>query len=234
MVDFHLAERVLDDQGMSFGVLVLEPIKPRLSVLFGVGYGGHPVIKIKMLQTLADRGCTVVAPRFDRLTSPVPSADALVIRARRMRIAFEEVARTDLPAVGVGHSIGAALLLILAGAAASTMARETVRVSFERRLEKLALLAPATDFFSVPGALQAVTSSIAVWAGTRDEITPIAAIGALKTALPSITPVAIRTITGAGHFSFMNTPPPHIAEPLLQRDAVLECLAEELSSFLVG
>jgi fermentation-respiration switch protein FrsA (DUF1100 family) len=123
---------------------------------------------------------------------------------------------------------------MLAGAVASTMAREAVRVPLDQRLERLALMAPATDFFRVPGALEGITASVAAWAGTRDEITPPRMVQMLENALYGIAPVEVRIVADAGHFSFMNMPPPHAAQTLPHRDAVLECLAEEVAGFITS
>lgn len=77
--------------------------------------------------------CTVVAPRFEGPTSPIPSADALEMRIRRLRIAFLEVAQAHLPATGVGHSMEATLLLMLVGSVATTMAAETIGIPSEQQ-----------------------------------------------------------------------------------------------------
>ena len=224
----------LDDEGSRFEVLVLKPAEPRVSVLFAVGAGGDPGRHLPLLRALAAHGCAVVAPRFEQLISPAPDADVLEMRARRLQLAFNELAQPHLPAAGVGHSIGTTILLMLAGAAATTTARETVRVPLERRLKRLALMAPATDFFSAPGALLGVTASIGAWAGTRDEITPPGMAQMLENALLGIVPVKVRIIADAGHFSFMNEPPPQAMEPLPDRDSALKHLAEEVAEFITG
>jgi fermentation-respiration switch protein FrsA (DUF1100 family) len=114
------------------------------------------------------------------------------------------------------------------------MAREAVRVPLDQRLERLALMAPATDFFRVPGALEGITASAAAWAGTRDEITPPRMVQMLENALYGIAPVEVRIVADAGHFSFMNMPPPHAAQTLPHRDAILERLAEEVAGFITS
>ncbi len=222
----------LDDEGSPFETLFLKPAQPRASVLFAVGGGGDPERHLSLLQALAAHGCAVIAPRFVRLTSAAPDADMLEMRARRSQLAFNKLAQPDLPAAGVGHSIGATILLMLAGAAASTIAQETVRVPPEQRLKRLALMAPATDFFRAPGALLRVTAQIGVWAGTRDEITPPRMAQMLENNLHGIVPVQVRVVAEAGHFSFMNVPPPDALESLPDRDLVLKRLAEEVAEFV--
>lgn len=228
----HLTWRTLSDGDDCFEAFVLEPTEPRLLVLFAVGTGGDPERHLPLLQRLAAHGCLVVAPRFERMTSLAPSADALEMRGRRLLIAFRYVEQPHLPAAGIGHSIGATMLLMLAGAVASTMAAETIRIPSERRLARLALMAPATDFFRAPGALRAVTASIIAWAGTGDEITPPGTARMLESALQGIASVEVRIVANAGHFSFMDAPPPLAAEPLSDRRAVLDRIAEDIASFV--
>ena len=230
----RLTKYALDDGESAFEALVLEPAEPCISVLFAVGSGGDPERHLPLLQVLAAHGCTVIAPCFARLTSPAPSADVLEMRARRTHLAIKRLAPLHLPLAGVGHSIGAALLLMLAGAAASTMARESVRVSPEQHLKRLALLAPATDFFRAPGALRGITAPITAWAGTKDDVTPPEMAHMLVGALHGIVPIEVRIVADAGHFSFVNMPPPQAVEPLADREAVLEHLAEEVADFITS
>jgi len=125
-------------------------------------------------------------------------------------------------------------LLVLAGVEAFTLAGESVQVPPERRLDRLALMAPATDFFRTPGSLQDVRTPIAVWAGTRDEVTPAATAEWLKETLRGTVPVDVRIVADAGHFSFMSTPPPHATEPLVDRDAFLDRLAQDIVRFVTN
>ena len=228
----HMSRRILNDAEQAFEVLILEPTEPRAVVLFAVGGGDDPDRHLTFLQSIAAEGYTVVAPRFARLASPAPSLDELATRARRLRLAFDEMAQPHIPGAGLGHSVGGALLLVLAGARAFTLAGETLQVQPERRLRRLALMAPATDFFRAPDALNGTHASIAIWAGTRDEITPAETAQFLGTALEGIAPVIVHAVPGAGHFSFMNAPPPHATEFLPDRDAFLERLAAAVADFV--
>jgi fermentation-respiration switch protein FrsA (DUF1100 family) len=98
----------------------------------------------------------------------------------------------------------------------------------------LALLTPATGFFQAPNALDAVSAPILAWAGTNDTITPPGQAEFLKYALGARLPVEVRVVQDAGHFSFMNTPPPEIIEPLPNRDEFLSNLAEEVRRFVIS
>jgi len=102
------------------------------------------------------------------------------------------------------------------------------------RIDRLALMAPATRFFQAPGALDGVQTPVAVWAGGLDTITPPAQAEFLKHALDGRVPVELRTFEGAGHFSFMNVLPPHVTDPLQDRHVFLEHLQSEVCRFVTS
>jgi len=230
----RISKSLLKDGADSFEVTVLEAAEPSHIVLFAVGRGGDPDRHLPLLMSLADHGCSVAAPHCERLASSVPAENELQLRARRLRIALDHFMRPDLPAVGVGHSIGATMLLALAGAQAWTRAGQAVSVPSDARLGKLMLLAPATDFFRAPGALDRVRLPILAWAGTKDEITPPAQAAFLKDAIGDLAPVRIHLVEGAGHFTFMDRPPPQFTDPFPNRDALLAELAEEMIRFITA
>lgn len=219
----------LVDDAASFDVMRLDADEPSHVVLFAVGAGGNPERHLPLLQALADRGCTVVAPYFERLISPIPTEIHLLLRARRLRFALDSVGRPGLPVAGIGHSVGAAMLLALAGARGRTLAGQHLAIARDRRLSRLVLFAPATGFFKAPGALDEVSATILAWAGTNDTVTPPEQVELLKEA--SSARVEVRIVDGAGHFSFMNAPPPQTAEPLTDRNAFLACLASDVCRF---
>lgn len=224
----------LNDEADAFDVTVLEAMKPSRLVLFSVGAGGNPERHLPLLTSLADHGCTVAAPHFARLVSPVPTQNDLLLRARRLQLALDHVMRPGMKAAGVGHSIGSTVLLVLAGAEAWTRARQRVSVAPDPRLDRLALLAPATDFFRVPGALDGMSVPVCAWAGTKDEMTPPAQAAFLKDGIGKRVPVDVHIVEGASHFSFMNSPPPQIVEPLTDRDAFLARLGDQVCRFVTG
>jgi len=126
------------------------------------------------------------------------------------------------------------MLLALAGAQLWTRAGRRVALEGAQRLDRLALLTPATDFFRVPGALEGVRIPILAWAGTKDEITPAPQAEFLRDAIGARASVVIRLVEGAGHFSFMDTPPPGMTEPLPDRDTFLAGLAGQVCDFVTG
>lgn len=214
--------------------MVIEPADARAVVLFAAGGGGDPERHLPLLEALAARSCTVAAPRFPRLSSPSPSGAELRARVLGLQSSLNQLAGTRLPITGVGHSIGATALLIGAGAKARTLGGDVVQLSPTLNLKRLLLMAPATDFFRGPGALDQVGQPITVWTGSEDRITPPAQAEFLKTTLAGRAPIELRICENAGHFSFMNTPPPHASEPLPDREAFLAELAKELGSLVAG
>jgi len=222
----------LNDGADSFDVTILEAAAPSHVVLFSVGAGGNPERHLPLLATLADRGCSVVAPHFERLASSIPNENDLLLRARRLRLALDSAMRPGLAAAGVGHSIGATTLLAIAGAQARTHAGSCPTIPTDRRLGRLALMTPATDFFRTPGALDGVRLPIVAWAGTRDEITPPAQTEFLREAIVAPAPVQVRIVEGAGHFTFMDVLPPQTTDPFPNRDEFLAELAETVWRFI--
>jgi fermentation-respiration switch protein FrsA (DUF1100 family) len=224
---------VSDDDG-AFDVTVFEASAVSRVVLFAVGGGGDPGRHVPLLTALAERGCAVVAPHFARLLTPSPTDDDLLLRARRLRLALDAVARPGAVTVGIGHSIGATTLLALAGAEIWMRSGPKLPIAPDPRLDRLALLTPATDFFRAPGALAAVRTPILAWAATSDAMTPPRHVELLQSAIDPSVRVEVRVAAGAGHFSFMNTPPPNTVEPLPDRDAFLSELTRELCRFAMG
>lgn len=62
----------LPDGHEAFPVSVGQTAGGSQVVLFAAGAGGLPERYHTLLQTLADAGCTVLAPHFERLASPFP------------------------------------------------------------------------------------------------------------------------------------------------------------------
>jgi alpha-beta hydrolase superfamily lysophospholipase len=223
-----MATLSLTDDGGRFDVTQLDPAHTSRVVLFAVGGGGSPERHLPLLNALAEAGCTVVAPHFERLVAPIPTKAHLLLRAHRLRLALDSVARPGVRIVGLGHSIGATMLLALAGAVGSTIAREQLDIARDERLSRLALFAPATDFFRAPGALDDLVAPIVAWVGSNDSITAPTQALFLKEA-PRAR-VEVRVIEGADHFSFMDVRPPRTAEPLADREAFFARLVSEVTA----
>lgn len=226
-----VAVETLHDGAESFEVSVRESHVTSRVVLFAVGAGGNPERHVTLLGALAASGCTVIAPHFQRLASPVPTEVELTLRARRLRLAADALATSEATLVGIGHSIGAATLIALAGGHMWLGPGRRLDVAPVRRLTRLGLLAPPTGFFQAPGALDAVRVPVAVWVGSEDSITPPAQSEWLAQAMRDRQSVAVRVVDGAGHFSFMDHPPPQSVEPLQDKQAFLRQHASDLCRF---
>jgi predicted dienelactone hydrolase len=134
----------------------------------------------------------------------------------------------------VGHSIGAAILVTLAGAQMWLGTDRLVNIAPDNRLTRLALLAPPIGFFQAPGALDAVRVPILAWAGSKDSLTPPAQIEWLAYAMRDWQTVDVRVTADAGHFSFMDLPPPQTTEPLSNKQAFLREYSNEVCKFVIG
>ncbi|MEO7037031.1 MAG: alpha/beta hydrolase [Polyangiaceae bacterium] len=222
----------LNDGAESFDVTVLEATDPSHLVLFAVGSGGNPERHLPLLTYLAEHGCTIVAPHFERLVSPHVVDRDLLVRARRLKLALDTVVRPGMAVAGVGHSIGATILLALAGGQVWMRPGYRLAIDPDVRLGRLVLFTPPTGFFQAPGALDAVCTPILAWTGANDSITPPAQAEFLTQAFGARTPVEVRVAEGAGHFSFMNSLPPGISDSLLNREAFLAALAVEVCHFI--
>lgn len=222
----------LQDNGDSFEVSVRKAAAGAPVVLFSVGSGGQPQRLSTLLGALTECGCTVVAPHFERLASTTPTEEELVLRARRLTLALDAFVEPSARVVGVGHSIGAAILVAMAGAQLWLGPGRRVSIAPDGRLSRLALLAPATGFFQAPAALDAVRIPVLAWVGSADSITPPAQTEWLAGAMRDWNVVDVRITEGAGHFSFMDVPPPHTTEPLPNKQAFLQEYSSEICKFV--
>jgi hypothetical protein len=71
--------QTLQDGAESFIVSVHEAAENSPVVLFAVGAGGQPERHATLLDALAESSCTVVAPHFERLASPIPTEADLML-----------------------------------------------------------------------------------------------------------------------------------------------------------
>lgn len=226
--------QTLQDGAESFIVSVHEAAENSPMVLFAVGAGGQPERHATLLDALAESSCTVVAPHFERLASPIPTEADLTLRARRLSLTLDAFVQPGAIAAGVGHSIGAATLVALTGAQMWLGTGRRVNITLDSRLTRLALLATPTGFFQAPGALDAVRVPRMAWVGSKDGITPPAQTEWLAHAMRDWQTVDIRVTEGAGHFSFMDLPPPQTTEPLPNKQAFLREYSSEVCKFVVG
>jgi predicted dienelactone hydrolase len=224
--------KILEDGGEPFDVSIHEGDKNSPVVLFAVGSGGQPERYSTFLEELVESDFTVIAPHFERLVSPYPKEEELTLRGRRLSLALTAFSQPGAKVVGVGHSIGAATLVALAGAQMWVGPGLQVNITPENRLSRLALLAPPTGFFKAPGALDAVRIPILVWVGSKDRITPPEQSKWLAQAISGSQSVDLRITDGAGHFSFMDLAPPNTIEPLVNKHAFIQQYSSYVSKFI--
>ncbi len=223
----------VEENGQGFDVTVMEPDVAMRCLLFAAGRGGNPARHRGFLESLAAEGARVIAPHFE-MASPMPSGGELRERARRVRLSLARQQDSPLPLGGIGHSMGAVLLLMLAGATASTITGEQLTESMDGSFARLILLAPPTDFFRRPGALTAVQTPLQVWVGEQDHLTPPEQARFLQQAMQGQAPCELRLVEHAGHFTFMNELPPGISDAHPAREAFLRSLASEANRFLTA
>ena len=224
----------LQDGAESFSISIYAADNDSSVVLFAVGSGGQPERHSTLLEELNKSGYTVIAPNFERLFSPYPSEEALTLRARRLSLALAAFSQPGALVAGVGHSMGAATLLALAGAQMCLGPKQQVNITSEKRLARLALLATPTGFFQAPGALDSVTAQVLLWVGSEDSITPPEQSQWLAQAMPDLQRVELRITNGAGHFSFLDVAPPNTIEPLANKLEFIQEYSSEVCKFMAA
>ncbi|WBM78939.1 hypothetical protein KIV56_10150 [Cryobacterium breve] len=133
------------------------------------------------------------------------TTEQLLDRVHGMASALSKYARTDLPVVAAGHSVGGWAALCLAGAHPWDRDGQPIPVHAEERVTRLVLLAPTVGWFQAPGALAEVTAPTDVFVGAKDSITPASTLEILRSAPARVN---IHTEENAGHFDFMTDLPP--------------------------
>ncbi|WP_410626945.1 alpha/beta hydrolase family protein [Amycolatopsis sp. cmx-8-4] len=212
--------------------LTLGPADHERVVLFAAGAGGDPERYRPVLEHLAAHDCQVIAPRFERLVAREATTAELLARPAGLVEALHRWASPDAAVVVVGHSIGGWAGLCLAGATPWGRDGRPMDVPREPRVGRLVLYAPAAGWFAAPGALDAVKAPTLVYAGELDTVTPVEQAVNLKNASAQVD---LRIVPGAGHFSFMNTPPPGTAEHEgFDRARFLTELAQATTEFAIA
>jgi pimeloyl-ACP methyl ester carboxylesterase len=212
--------------------LRLGPTNHERVVLFAAGAGGDPERYRPLLEHLAAHGCQVIAPYFKRFVTREATTAELLARPAGLIEALQRWASEDATVVLVGHSIGGWAGLCLAGATPWGRDGKPLDVPHEPRVGRLVLYTPAAGWFAAPGALDAVTAPMLVYAGEMDTVTPVEQAIHLKSASAQVD---LHVVPGAGHFSFMNTPPPGTVENEgFDRAQFLTDLAQATTEFAIA
>lgn len=228
-----MSKVALTYNGISVEATYLRPSNPNCIVLFAAGSGGNPERHLPLLNSFVDIGCIVIAPHFPRIPSPAPTKEELTQRSKVLHASLDVIQEKSLPVIGVGHSIGASLLVALSGGQLWMQSGQQVDVLKAEQLQKLVLFTPPTGFFAPPKALEGVNLPMQIWAGSLDQITPPQQIeNQLVRRLSAQALVDFKVVKGAGHFSFMNTLPPNVIDPMSNREEFLETLGTDVRLFI--
>lgn len=222
----------LDITDKNFYVTLFQVSDATECILFVPGLGGSPLRHMGLMQTFARHGISVVAPHFEPLTSPFPTKAELTERVQRLDLAAKTFCTHYASVSGVGHSLGAVILLIHAGATAWTSVREPVSFDGHNIQDRLILLTPPADFFPAPLSLASVNVPLQIWAGEKDEITPPSQAIFLHQSLNIHTSSELHIAENAGHFTFMDNLPPQVTETHPSRNDFLLRLGETISQFI--
>lgn len=224
----------IEDGAGTFTVTLIEAEQPTAVVFFAAGRGGSPLRHMGLLRAVAQNGYTVVAPHFDMLHSTIPTQQDLGTRIRRFELTLQQYALNTKPIVGIGHSLGCVVLLVLAGAKARTIAGDEIVSNNRSNVAGLVLLAPAVDLFRHPAASVSINAPIYLRTGKKDTIVPHDWVLALTDRLAEKTNVKLVLDEDAGHFSYMNELPPRVEDCQPDRETFLSVLAEDVRHFLVS
>lgn len=232
IVEYSERTQQIQDNGKSVTVKIIEARQSSCVIVFAAGRGGNPTRHLSLLRFVASQGYTVVAPYFDMLPSLTATKEELESRIEQLEIVLNYYLPTGQPIIGIGHSIGATLLLTLAGGTAITSSGDPIGSKSTWKFNQLVLMAPPVDFFLHPGALNMVDTQIYLRNGGKDTITPLSKALLLKEILEEQGQVKFMVDVEAGHFSYMNELPPQIEDSQPDREAFLLLLAKDIAQFV--
>ncbi|WP_276090393.1 hypothetical protein [Pedobacter sp. JY14-1] len=233
-MEFKESTQSILTKNQEFTVTLLETEKPSCIGVFAAGRGGNPSRYLLLLRTLAEQGCTVIAPHFQMFESPLPTNEELDTRIRLLETVIEHYSYVHEKITGIGHSIGGTLLLTLAGGNALTYSGHQLRTQSIWRFDRLALMAPPVDFFLHPEALQAVNTQVYLRNGGTDTITPPSKALRLKEQFRNPSQIEFILDEQAGHFSYMNELPPGVKDTQPNRQDFLADLANDIAGYITS
>lgn len=114
----------------------------------------------------------------------------------------------------VGHSFGGYTALALAGGKPWTQTGQQVEVQNDPRIKALILMAPAAAFFIPKNSLDKVNIPILLLIAEHDQFTPKKwTADVVLNGVPDKSKVTLKTISNAGHFSFISPFPATMKNP---------------------
>ena len=187
-----------------------------------------------LIGRLEQAGLQFIAPEFGMMQGLHPTMEDLLQRIDLIGSSLSGLS-PDTRIFGIGHSIGASLLLAMAGAAMWLGPGRRLPVDREERLRAIALLAPPVGFFQAPGALDTLDLPIFLRSGGADKVSPASTHRQFLERLPQGLPVDFRVEEKADHFSFMDQRPPKQDPEFPEDEAALrERLHDELVALAVA
>ena len=189
------------------------------------GGGGSHLLYRSIAGHLAAHGFIVVSPEHagdNRNDRSLSNTDAAAIArpgqtSRALDAVLEDAffnAAADADRIAMlGHSMGGYTALALVGGHPWSRSGAALPVVADARIRAAVLLAPATDWFMAPGALDDVHVPLLALAGEHDPITPAESIRKVLSHLPASTPLEFSVVAGAGHFSFLTPFPAALQRP---------------------
>lgn len=114
----------------------------------------------------------------------------------------------------VGHSFGGYTALALAGGKPWTQTRQQVEVQNDPRVKALVLMAPAAAYYITESSLDKVNIPILLIIAEHDQFTPKKwTADIVVNGVPDKSKVTLKTISNAGHFSFISPFPTTMKNP---------------------
>jgi predicted dienelactone hydrolase len=114
----------------------------------------------------------------------------------------------------LGHSLGGYAALAVAGGKPWAQTGQPIEVQNDPRIKALILMAPAAAFFIPEHALYKVDIPMLLLIAEQDEITPLKwTADVILNGVPDKSKVTLKTISNAGHFSFISPFPAAMKKP---------------------
>jgi predicted dienelactone hydrolase len=230
------------------------------TVLLSHGTGSTPLVYRTLALHLARHGFVVGLPEHPfnnrENNSWANTPQNLMARPRHLQLAinalFEDqrfAASLHPGSVGlIGHSLGGYTVLALAGGQPNSVPRDSpdgvaqpIPVPMDERVKALVLLAPATPWYLLPGALRNVRVPILLLEAEQDEHTPAQHGQIVLNGVPDPNRITHRVVPNAGHYSFLSpfpaarvSPafPPSQDPPDFDRARFQDGLGGEVAAFL--
>ncbi|HBU82407.1 MULTISPECIES: alpha/beta hydrolase family protein [Paenibacillus] len=209
------------------------PRKGKFSlVIISHGSGGSPFVYRSIALHLARSGFIVGLPEHPNNNRNDNSLEGTVTnltnRPRHLCLAadwfsederFKGLIESDSFSV-IGHSMGGYTALAVAGGVPTSFPNESpygqpypIKVTRDRRIRSLVLLAPASVWFRNEGALSSVNLPILMMDAQHDPYTPPFHAQIVLNGVADPRQVLYRTVENAGHFSFLSPFPSAMISP---------------------